>query len=217
MTTGQILVVLDVDSTLTQDEGIDLLAATVSASVAAEVASITEAAMRGELDFSESLIRRVRTLRGMSEHAVIEAARAVTLTQGAEKLVKTLRSHGHLVGAISGGFRTMIDPLASTLSLDFHRANTLEVVDGVLTGELLGPIVDAAGKADTLREWAELSGIPQERTVAIGDGGNDVEMLTWAGLGIAFMPKPIARAAADVAIDTPDLSQVLRLLGFLED
>jgi phosphoserine phosphatase len=111
----------------------------------------------------------------------------------------------------------MIDPLAGDLGLDFHRANQLEVADGLLTGKLVGPLIDARAKATTLQEWAKSAGIPQERTVAVGDGGNDVEMLAWAGLGVAYMAKPVARAAADVALDTPDLSQILLLLGLIGD
>lgn len=217
MSPNQILVVLDVDSTLTQDEGIDLLAAQVSDQVAREVAAVTESAMRGELDFEESLRRRVATLAGTPEAAVREASGLVRLSEGAQVLVDTLHAHGHLVGAVSGGFHSMIDPLADELGLDFHRANRLEVVDGVLTGALVGPLIDAPAKAATLQGWARGANIPRERTVAVGDGGNDVDMLSWAGLGIAYMAKPVARAAADVALDTPDLSQVLLLLGLIGD
>lgn len=209
----QLLVVLDVDSTLTQDEGIDLLAAEVSEDVAQAVAELTESAMRGELDFEESLRKRVATLAGTPESSVHAAARGVRLSDGARVLVETLHAHGHLVGAISGGFHAMIDPIVEDLGLDFHRANRLEVADGVLTGQLLGPLIDARAKATTVQEWALSAGIPQERTVAVGDGGNDVEMLSWAGLGVAYMAKPVARAAADVALDTPDLSEILLLLG----
>lgn len=217
MTPRQLLVVLDVDSTLTQDEGIDLLAAEVSDDVARDVAAITESAMRGELDFEESLRKRVAALQGTPESAVAAAARKVRLSEGAKVLVDTLHAHGHLVGAVSGGFHSMIDPLAEDLGLDFHRANRLEVADGVLTGKLVGPLIDARAKGTTLQEWAQSAGISQERTVAVGDGGNDVDMLAWAGLGVAYMAKPVARAAADVALDTPDLSQVLLLLGLLRD
>lgn len=209
----QLLVVLDVDSTLTQDEGIDLLAAEVSEDVAQAVAELTESAMRGELDFEESLRKRVATLAGTPESAVHAAARGVRLSEGARVLVDTLHAHGHLVGAISGGFHAMIDPIAEDLGLDFHRANRLEIAEGVLTGQLVGPLIDARAKATTVQEWALSAGIPQERTVAVGDGGNDVEMLSWAGLGVAYMAKPVARAAADVALDTPDLSEILLLLG----
>jgi phosphoserine phosphatase len=213
----RLLVVLDVDSTLTRDEGIDLLAGFVSEAVAAEVADITAAAMRGQLDFVESLQKRVRALEGVPYDAVVRASDRVTLTQGARELVDTLRAEGHLVGAVSGGFHDMIDGLAEDLGLDFHRANRLEVRDSVLTGNLVGPIIDAKAKADTVAEWAQANGIPMSQTVAIGDGGNDVMMLAQAGLGIAFMAKPVAIAAADVSIDEPNLAEVLGLLGFPRD
>ena len=202
------LVVLDVDSTLTQDEGIDLLAGFVSEDVAQEVATITAAAMRGELDFEESLRARVATLAGVSEDAVASATAEVRLTEGARDLVERLHSYGHLVGAVSGGFHHMVDPLARELGLDFHRANTLEVVDGHLTGQLVGEVIDAVAKRQTLRAWAAVHQIEMAHTVAIGDGGNDVEMLRDAGLGIAFMAKQVARDAADAVIDVPDLRQV---------
>lgn len=214
MNPPRLLVVLDVDSTLTRDEGIDLLAEHVSPAVAREVASITAAAMRGELDFAESLLQRVNALRGVTLEAVESVAQQVTLTDGARELVATLRANGHRVGVVSGGFHHMIDPLAADLDLDFARANQLEVDNAVLTGRLIGPIIDAAAKAGALREWAEASDIPMERTVAVGDGGNDVLMLHAAGLGIAFMAKPVAVAAADVSIETPDLAEVLGVLGF---
>jgi len=211
---GRLLVVLDVDSTLTRDEGIDLLAAHVSPEVATEVSSITAQAMRGELDFEESLLRRVAALEGTPHEVVTRVAAQVALTDGARELVDALHLHGHLVGVVSGGFHDMIDPLVDDLGLDFARANRLEVKDSTLTGRLVGAVIDAQAKADALRSWADESGIPLERTVAVGDGGNDVVMLRDAGLGIAFMAKPVAREAADVSIDTPDLREVLGLLGF---
>jgi phosphoserine phosphatase len=211
---GRLLVVLDVDSTLTRDEGIDLLATHVSPEVATEVASITAQAMRGELDFEESLVRRVAALEGTPHEVVTRVAAQVALTDGARELVDALHLHGHLVGVVSGGFHDMIDPLVDDLGLDFARANRLEVKDSTLTGRLVGPVIDAQAKGDALRSWADESGIPLERTVAVGDGGNDVVMLRDAGLGIAFMAKPVAREAADVSIDTPDLRAVLGLLGF---
>jgi len=216
VTSSRLLVVLDVDSTLTRDEGIDLLAAEVSPTVAHEVADITAQAMRGELDFEQSLRRRVRALRGVPRDAVDRAAKAVRITDGAEHLVETLVGHGHYVAAVSGGFHEMVDPLAETLGLTTQRANRLEVENGLLTGELKGPVIDARAKAVALLDWAAQFGVAVENTVAIGDGGNDVEMLQAAGLGIAFMAKPVARAAADVCIDTPDLAQVLSLLGFVD-
>lgn len=206
------LVVLDVDSTLTRDEGIDLLAGLVSPDTAAEVAAVTAATMRGELDFEESLRKRVAALRGVSLEAVAAATSHVRLTDGAHDLVSALHAHGHLVGAVSGGFHQMIDPLAEDLGLDFHRANTLEVSNGFLTGSLVGDIIDAQAKAATLAHWAASHSIDMANTVAIGDGGNDVEMLGQAGVGIAFMAKPVAKAAADLVIDVPDLREVLAAL-----
>lgn len=215
MKDGRLLVVLDVDSTLTQEEGIDLLASYVSPRVASDVADITAAAMRGELDFEQSLRARVAVLAGVTEAQLDEAARMVTLTEGARELVSVLKAHGHLVGAVSGGFHQMIDPLIAELDISFHRANSLEILDGVLTGSLVGHVVGAREKADTLIDWALGNNIPLANTVAIGDGGNDVFMLQEAGLGIAFMAKPVAKEAADLVIDTPDLAQVLDMLGFL--
>ena len=212
MTEPRKLIVLDVDSTLTRDEGIDLLASSVSPAIAAQVKGITAAAMRGELDFSESLRNRVAALKGVSEDAVAAATAQVRLTEGAHELVAALHAQGHLVGAVSGGFHQMIDPLAQELNLDFHRANTLEVRQGLLTGALVGELIDAEAKASTLREWAASNSIDLAHTVAIGDGGNDVLMLRQAGVGIAFMAKPVAREAADVTIDVPDLREVLGVL-----
>lgn len=212
---GRLLVVLDVDSTLTRDEGIDLLAARVSAEVAAEVADITRRAMLGELDFEQSLRARVKALAGLSVEDLELATAAVALTEGAEELVRVLHEHGHVVGAVSGGFHQMIDPIAAKLGLDVYRANTLEIDDGALTGGLSGPVIGSEQKKEALLEWAGKHAIPLENTVAVGDGGNDVEMLRAAGLGVAFMAKPVAREAADVAIETPDLTQVLDLLGFV--
>ena len=212
MTEPRKLIVLDVDSTLTRDEGIDLLANSVSPAIAAQVRGITAAAMRGELDFAESLRNRVAVLKGVSEDAVAAATAQVRLTEGAHELVAALHAQGHLVGAVSGGFHQMIDPLAQELNLDFHRANTLEVRQGLLTGALVGELIDAEAKASTLREWAASNSIDLAHTVAIGDGGNDVLMLRQAGVGIAFMAKPVAREAADVTIDVPDLREVLGVL-----
>ena len=217
MASSRLLVVLDVDSTLTRDEGIDRLAESVSPGVAAEVARITERAMRGEIDFKESLRQRVATLQGVTLEQVAATNASIRLTEGAEKLVSVLRSHGHVVGAVSGGFHHMVDPLAKRLGLDYHRANHLEVDNGVLTGRVDDPIIGAEEKADTLEEWAKECSIPLSHTVAIGDGGNDVAMLERAGLGVAFMAKDVAKKAADVVLDTPDLSEVLLLLGFVDD
>jgi phosphoserine phosphatase len=212
----RLLVVLDVDSTLTQDEGIDVLASFISPEVEAQVAAITASAMRGELDFGESLKRRVQALAGVTSEQVHRAVATIKLSEGATELIGVLQEHGHLVGAVSGGFHQMIDPLVQQLGFDFHRANTLEIIDGKLTGALVGPIIGAREKASTLLEWAKKNNISPEQTVAIGDGGNDVLMLQEAGLGIANMGKEVAKQAADISLDTPDLSQVLDLLGFID-
>lgn len=213
MSSAQLLVVLDVDSTLTRDEGIDLLAESVSPKVAAEVAAITAAAMRGEIDFAQSLTQRVRALAGVSRAAIEQATARVRLTDGAHTLVRTLHANGHLVAAVSGGFHEMVDPLALELGLDMHRANRFEWEGDLLTGATLGSVIDAAAKESTLLEWAQTHQIDLANTVAIGDGGNDVAMLGRAGVGIAFMAKPVAKAAADVIIDTADLAEVLDALG----
>lgn len=205
------LVVLDVDSTLIENEAIELLAA--EAGSLERVAAVTERAMRGELDFSESLRERVATLAGLPE-SVFETVRPhITVTQGAQKLIDTVKSHGGHVGVVSGGFHELLDPLAETLSLDFWKANRLEIRDGYLTGTVLGDIVDAQTKADTLIEWANLTNTPLSNTVAIGDGANDVTMMSVAGLGIAFCAKPIVQELADVALNERDLSKALSIFG----
>lgn len=205
------LVVLDADSTLIREEAIELLAD--AAGSLALVAAVTERAMRGELDFAESLRARVATLAGL-EVSVFDTARALmTPTDGVQELIAGVHAAGGLVGVVSGGFHELLDPLAVRLGLDFCRANRLEVVDGRLTGRVDGPIVDAHAKASALDEWASAGGIRPEQTVAVGDGANDLEMLARARLGVAFCAKPLVRARADVAIDAPDLSVVLPLLG----
>ncbi|MDN5570525.1 MAG: phosphoserine phosphatase SerB [Propionibacteriaceae bacterium] len=209
---GRRLVVMDVDSTLIQDEVIELLAA--HAGRGAEVAAVTEAAMRGELDFSASLHRRVATLAGLPESIFDEVRADVRLTPGARTLVATLRDLGFAVGVVSGGFLEVVAPLAAELGITHVHANSLEVVDGVLTGRVAGPVVDRAAKAETLKRFAEAEGLPLSRTVAIGDGANDLDMLAAAGLGIAFNAKPAVRASADTALSLPHLDAVLYLLGF---
>lgn len=205
------LVVLDADSTLIREEAIELLAE--AAGTLEHVAAVTERAMRGELDFAESLRERVATLAGL-EVAVLAAARGrMTPTPGVQELIDGVHAAGGRVGVVSGGFHELLDPLAERLGLDFCRANRLEVADGRLTGLVDGSIVDAAAKASALAEWADASGIPIARTVAVGDGANDLQMLDRAALGIAFCAKPIVRAQADLVIDRPDLSPVLTVLG----
>jgi len=208
---GQHLVVLDVDSTLIQDEVVELVAR--AAGVEDEVRSITEAAMRGELDFSESLLRRVALLEGVSEIDLVAVRDLVRLTPGARTLIRTLKRMGHKVALVSGGFTVVVDDLAAQLGVDYVRANVLEVVDGRLTGKLSGPIIDRAAKAAALVEFAYRARIPLERTIAIGDGANDLDMIDAAGLGIAFNAKPVVRQAADTSVNVPYLDSVLYLLG----
>ncbi|MFL6079632.1 MAG: phosphoserine phosphatase SerB [Ornithinibacter sp.] len=208
---GGRLVVMDVDSTLIQDEVIELLAE--HAGRAAEVATVTESAMRGELDFAQSLHARVATLAGLPVSVLDEVRDAVRLSPGARTLVRTLKRLGFTVGVVSGGFLEVVEPIAHELGIDHVRANRLEVVDGTLTGRVLGDVVDRAGKAAALREFAALEGLPLARTVAIGDGANDLDMLAVAGLGVAFNAKPMVRRQADTSLTVPYLDAVLFLLG----
>ena len=205
------LVVLDVDSTLVQGEVIELLAA--EAGCLQEVARVTEAAMSGELDFEASLRARVALLAGLPVEAVDRVRAAVRLTPGARTLVRTLKRLGWTVGIVSGGFTVVTDDLVAELGLDHALANELEIVDGHLTGHVLGEVVDRAAKAAALRRFAAEAGLRQEQTVAIGDGANDLDMLAAAGLGIAFNAKPVVREAADAALSVPFLDAVLFLLG----
>ncbi|TQJ50900.1 phosphoserine phosphatase [Phycicoccus sp. SLBN-51] len=212
---GRRLVVMDVDSTLIQDEVIELLAS--HAGRAAEVAAVTEAAMRGELDFAESLRQRVAVLEGLPAGVLDEVRAAVRLTPGARTLVRTLKRLGFTVAVVSGGFIEVVGDLARELEIDHARANRLEIVDGRLTGRVVGEIVDRAGKARALRSFAEQEHLPLSRTVAIGDGANDLDMLEVAGLGIAFNAKPVVREQADTAVNVPYLDAVLYLLGITRD
>ena len=208
---GRRLVVMDVDSTLIQQEVIELLAARCGRG--AEVAAVTERAMRGELDFAESLRERVAVLEGLDE-SVLDAVRdEVVLTPGARTLVRTLKRLGFTVAVVSGGFIEIVGPLAAELGIDRAEANRLEIVDGRLTGRVVGEIVDRAGKARALRRFAEEAGLPLSRTVAVGDGANDLDMLAAAGLGIAFNAKPVVREQAHTAVNVPYLDAVLYLLG----
>ncbi|KRE41640.1 phosphoserine phosphatase SerB [Knoellia sp. Soil729] len=212
---GRRLVVMDVDSTLIQDEVIELLAR--RAGREAEVAAVTERAMAGELDFAESLHARVATLAGLDVAVLEEVRAAVRLTPGARTLVRTLKRLGFTVALVSGGFIEVVQPIADELGIDHARANRLEVADGRLTGRVLGDIVDRRGKASALREFAEEAGLPLARTVAIGDGANDLDMLGTAGLGIAFNAKPVVREQADTAVNVPYLDAVLHLLGITRE
>ena len=205
------LIVFDVDSTLIQGEVIEMLAERAGAGAA--VAAITGAAMRGEIDFAESLHQRVATLAGLPAEVLDEVADEVELTAGARTTIRTLRRLGFHCGVVSGGFRQVIEPLAHDLMLDFVAANELEIVDGKLTGRVVGPIVDRAGKAKALRDFAQQAGVPMEQTVAVGDGANDIDMLNAAGLGVAFNAKPALREVADASLSHPYLDTVLFLLG----
>ncbi len=209
------LVVMDVDSTLIQDEVVELLAA--RAGCLGQVAAITAEAMRGERDFAESLRARVALLAGLTEADLAAVRDQVRLTPGARTLVRTLKRLGYQVGIVSGGFTQITDGLAAELALDHAAANTLEVVDGRLTGRLVGPIVDRAGKADVLVRFAAAAEVPLSQTVAVGDGANDLDMLARAGLGIAFNAKPMVRDAADAAVSVPFLDTILYLLGISRD
>ena len=205
------LVQLDVDSTFIQQEAIELLAA--KAGVLELVAAITASAMRGELDFEQSLRARVALLKGLPESAIAEVQMEISLTDGAQNLVETLHGKGHSVSLVSGGFIDIIEPMIKTMSIKYYKANKLEIVEGVLTGGLIGPVVDRAAKADALREFAEASAVSIENTVAIGDGANDLDMMAAAGLSIAFNAKPIVVEAADLAINEPSLRSVIALIG----
>ena len=205
------LIVFDVDSTLIQQEVIEMLAD--RAGSRESVAAITEAAMRGEMDFAESLRQRVATLKGLPVTVLDEVADELELTPGARTTLRTLRRLGFHCGVVSGGFRQVIEPLAHELMLDFVAANELEVVDGVLTGRLVGPIIDRPAKAKALRDFAQQAGVPLEQTVAVGDGANDIDMIEAAGLGIAFNAKSALRASADTAVNLPYLDSVLFILG----
>jgi phosphoserine phosphatase len=205
------LIVFDVDSTLIQGEVIEMLAARVGAKDA--VAAITDAAMRGELDFAASLRQRVATLAGLPAEVLGDIGQALELTPGARTTLRTLRRLGYQAGVVSGGFRQVIEPLAHELMLDFVAANELEIVDGKVTGRVIGPIIDRAGKAKALRDFAHQAGVPMEQTVAVGDGANDIDMLAAAGLGVAFNAKPALREVADASLSYPYLDTVLFLLG----
>lgn len=205
------VVILDVDSTLIQQEVIELLGA--KAGVQREIHSITERAMAGELDFAASLRERVALLAGLPESVIAEVRNEIELTPGARTLVRTLQRLGHTVCVVSGGFTAVIEPLLKELGIAHFRANTLEIIDGKLTGKVVGKIVDRAGKAEALKEFAALAGVDLAQTIAIGDGANDLDMIAISGLGIAFNAKPAVVAAADSSLSAPYLDSVLYLLG----
>ena len=201
---------MDVDSTLISQEVIELIAE--HAGTRAEVAEITERAMRGELDFAASLRARVATLTGVPVAALAEVRERATFTPGARELVAECQRRGWIVALVSGGFEEVVAPLAAELGITLFRANRLEAADGVLTGRTTGQVVDRAYKAQTLRELAAAAGIPIELTIAVGDGANDLDMIAAAGIGIAFAAKPVVRAQAPFAVDGPRLDAVLEVI-----
>ena len=208
---ARFLVVLDVDSTLIEQEVIELLAE--EAGVLEEVAEITFRAMNGELDFEQSLRSRVATLAGLDTEAIARVRERVTVTRGVPELVAGVQAAGGAVAVVSGGFHEVVGPIAARLGLDEWRANRLEVAEGRLTGAVIPPVVDAAAKAHALEEWATARCIPLAQTVAIGDGANDLPMLGEAGLGIAFRAKPLVKQNAEQAISTLGLDGILYLIG----
>ncbi|HEX4685302.1 MAG TPA: phosphoserine phosphatase SerB [Nocardioides sp.] len=205
------LIVMDVDSTLIQGEVIEMVAA--HGGHGATVAAVTERAMRGELDFEESLRERVALLAGIPASALDEVYDALVLAPGARTLVRILRRLGYRFALVSGGFSQITDRLAADLGIHYARANELEIVDGVLTGRIVGDVVDRPGKASALRSFAEQVGVPVESVVAIGDGANDLDMLEVAGLGIAYNAKALVQEAADTTVNVPYLDAILYLLG----
>ncbi|MFB2583843.1 phosphoserine phosphatase SerB [Herbiconiux liukaitaii] len=206
-----LLIILDVDSTLIENEVIEMLGDL--AGCHAEVAGITERAMRGELDFAQSLAARVELLEGLPESSFDEVRAEIRVTDGVPTMIEAVHAAGGAVAVVSGGFHEVLDPLASELGLDHWRANRLGVADGRLTGTVSGPIIDPQSKADALIEWAEGLGIPLSRTVAVGDGANDLRMMEVAGLSVAFAARPLVRENADLVMDVRDLSQLLPLVG----
>jgi phosphoserine phosphatase len=211
MSKSKMLVQFDVDSTFIQQEAIELLAA--KAGVLSEVARITDSAMRGEIDFAQSLIARVQLLEGLPYAALADVQQEIRLTDGAQELVEKLHSLGHSVSLVSGGFVQVMAPIVKRLSIAYFRANVLEIDNGYLTGKIDGQIIDRAAKATALLEFAALSGVDITNTVAIGDGANDLDMMDVAGLSIAFNAKQIVVAAADLSINEPSLRGVAKLIG----
>lgn len=205
------IILLDMDSTLIQQEVIDLLAQ--HAGKAEVVSQITTKAMSGELDFTQALVKRVQLLAGLDLTVLEKVRQEITLTPGAERLIDRLHEQGHKVGVVSGGFINVIEPLLKSLKLDFYRANILEIKDGKLTGAVIGQIVDRKAKADALYEFAKSENVSMNQTVAVGDGANDLDMIESAGLGVAFNAKPTVAAAAATTISNNDLSTLLLLMG----
>lgn len=206
------LVVTDVDSTLIRDEVIELIADAVGPEARAHVEDVTERAMRGELDFEQSLRERLQMLAGVPVSVLANVRARVRVTDGVRELVDAVHAGGGIVAAVSGGFHEVLDPLAEDLGIDTTRANRLEVADGFLTGRSRGPVIDAAAKRDTLLSLSANLGIPIERTMAVGDGANDLLMVQTAGVGVAFCAKPVLREAADAIVDRPDFRELIPLL-----
>ncbi|WP_144791101.1 phosphoserine phosphatase SerB [Corynebacterium singulare] len=205
------LICFDCDSTLITGEVIEMLAA--HAGKEAEVAAVTERAMRGELDFEESLRERVAALAGLPESVIAQTAADIELTPGVRTTIRTLKRMGYRVAVVSGGFIQVLEDLAKELELDYLRANTLEIEDGKLTGRVIGDVVDRKAKENFLREFAADSGLSMRQTVAVGDGANDIDMISAAGLGIAFNAKPAVREVADAAVNHPYMDEILQILG----
>ena len=210
MKTVKGLLVMDVDSTLIMEEGIDLLGE--EAGVGAQVAAITERAMRGELDFEAALRERVALLKGLPEDIFTRIAERIHFTPGAEELVDELHKRGYKVGLVSGGFHETVDRLAEQLGIDYVKANRLEVQQGFLTGQVLGEIVTKDTKLAMLKAWAAENQLELNQTIAMGDGANDLPMIQAAGIGIAFMAKPIVREQAPYQIQECNLYRVIDLL-----
>ncbi|WP_455132855.1 phosphoserine phosphatase SerB [Microbacterium aurum] len=210
MPDARFLVVFDADSTLLRNEVIELIAD--EAGRGPEVAAVTEAAMRGEVDFATSLRSRVRALEGVPAAAFQRVRARVEPTPGAAELIAAIHDRGGVAAVVSGGFHEVLDVVAPPLGVDIWRANRLAVASEALSGEVEGDIVDAAGKAAALLEWAEAYGVPLRRTIAIGDGANDLQMMAVAGLGLAFNAKPAVRAQADLVVGPVDLREVIPLL-----
>ena len=205
------LVMLDMDSTLIEQEVIDLLGA--YSEKADQIIKITHKAMAGEIDFHDALLTRVELLAGLSESVIEKVRDQLTLTKGAKTLIQELHRIGHKVGVVSGGFTNVIEPILKSLEVDFYVATTLEVSNGLLTGKVAGPLVDSLAKKKALEDFARQENVSLNQTVAIGDGANDLEMIKAAGLGIAFNAKPKVVAVADTTISTRDLAAVLPLMG----